>query len=190
MTPVWIAGRTGFAARSALSSVEDMTSPATPLGAPVRAAPPLGLPLLAIFGLAALAVPRVVVHDFAPAAAAVLGPALALVPALAWIVVAVLWSRRPLLSLVTAGGIYGVALAVVHNIAWTTVFPDGSPRLGGALSGALSPAAEEAIGRGAATVSSILTGAATGLVCGLIAWGAQVVARRAGANVPRGIGRR
>lgn len=162
-----------------------MTSPATPLGAPVRARHPLGLPLLAIFGLAALAVPRVLVHDFAPGAAAVLSPALALVPALVWIVVAVLWSRRPLLSLVTAGGIYGVALAVVHNIAWTTVFADGSPRLGGALSGALSRVAEEAIGRGAATVSSILTGAATGLVCGLIAWGAQVVAQRAGANVPR-----
>lgn len=139
-----------------------------------------------VLGLAAIAVPRALVHDFAPDAAAVLSPLLAIVPMLAWIVVAVLWSRRPLLSLVVAGGIYGVALAVVHNLAWSTVFAGGSPRLGGALTGALSPVAEEAIGRSAGTISSILTGVGTGLVCGLIAWGAQAIAQRAGAKVPRG----
>lgn len=167
-----------------------MTSSHLPAGAPARTAHPLGLPVLVILGLAAIAVPRALVHDFAPGAAAVLSPLLAIVPALVWIVVAAVWSRRPLLSLVVAGGIYGVALAVVHNIAWSSVFADGSPQLGGALTGALSPMAEETIGRGAATISSILTGAAMGLVCGLIAWGAQTIAQRAGASVPRTLGRR
>ncbi len=160
-----------------------MSLPARGSGHPDRRG--IGLPVLAVLGLAALAVPRAIAHDLdlvpQPSMANTL---LAAVPLVIWVVVAVLWSRRPLLSLVVAGGIYGVALAVVHNISWAAVWGDTPPRLGGNLTGVLAPGMDETLLRGATTVSSLLTGLATGLICGLIAWGVQALVRANGRVLP------
>lgn len=161
------------------------TAPAlTPTPAP-ESRRGVGLSLLALVGLAALSVPRIVAHDLG-----LLPPGspfvalLALVPALVWVVVATVYALRPLPALLVVGGFYGVALAVVHNLTWSRVFGDDQPRLGGNLDGAFSPMTEEVLMRGATTLSSLVTGVALGLVCGLLAWAAQALGRRSGARLP------
>lgn len=164
------------------SSPEWFPAAQTPLSTPRRG---LGLPLLAIIGLALLAVPRIVTHDLGLAApGSVANTLLAVTPLIVWVVVALLWSRRPLLSLLVAGAFYGVALAVVHNLTWGVVFGDSRPRLGGNLAGVLTPAVEEILMRSATVVSGLATGIVTGVICGLIAWGVQAIARAAGARLP------
>lgn len=155
---------------------------------PSRRARGLGLPFLAILGLALLVVPRVVVHDLALLPPG--SPAYALLnvlPLATWLVVAVGWSRRPLVSLAVVGALYGVALATVHNLAWTTVFAE-RPELGGSLGESLSPVTQELLMRGATVLSSLGTGLAVGLVLGVVALGAQALLRRAGLALPRGRG--
>lgn len=160
----------------------DGASPAVPR----RRARGLGLPFLAIVGLALLVLPRIVVHDLG-----LLPPAsplyilLNVLPFVAWVLVAVGWSRRPWVSLVVAGGLYGVALAVVHNLAWNSVF-GVQPQLGGSLGDSLSPSTQELLMRGATVLSSMGTGLVVGLVLGLIALGLQIVLRRSGRPLPRG----
>ncbi len=148
---------------------------------------PLGMPVAAVAVLAALAVPRALAHDLAlvpPGSLANI--ALSVGPLIVWVVVAVLASRRPLATLVAAGAGYGIALGLVHNLAWSTMWGGAPPRLGGNLAGVWSPATEEVLMRGATGLSSIGTGAAVGLLTGLVAWGVQELARRAGARLPLG----
>ena len=145
----------------------------------------LGLPVPVVAALVLLAAPRAVVHDLQLLAPGGLAAAvLALVPLLVWVAVAVLWSARPLTTLVTAGLGYGAVLAVVHNVAWGTAFAGVPPRLGGNLEGAFSTFTEEIVMRGAASISSLATGALIGAVCGLIAWGVQTLVRRSGTRLP------
>ncbi|WP_203862013.1 hypothetical protein [Plantactinospora mayteni] len=130
----------------------------------------LGLPLWQIAGLAALAMPRVFLHD---AGVSVPGPVQGLLvfgPPLVWVIVTVV--RRipsPVVPLLTIGGLYGLGLALVHNLYWADAFRDQPPRLGGNLAGQLSPATEELLFRMATTASSLLTGLVVGLICGLLA---------------------
>jgi hypothetical protein len=139
----------------------------------------LGLPLWQIAGLAALAMPRAFVHD---AGIAVPGPVQGLLvfgPPLVWLVVAVV--RRipsPVVTLLAVGGLYGVGLAIVHNLFWSDVFSERPPELGGNLAGTLSPGTEELVFRFAASVSSLFTGVMIGLICGLLAVAAQRATRR------------
>jgi hypothetical protein len=139
----------------------------------------LGLPFWQIAGLAALAMPRAFLHD---AGIAVPGPVQGLLvfgPPLVWLVVAVV--RRipsPIVTLLAVGGLYGVGLAIVHNLFWSDVFSDRPPELGGNLAGALSPGTEEFVLRSAASVSSLFTGIMVGLICGLLAVAAQRAIRR------------
>jgi hypothetical protein len=146
---------------------------------------PLGLPITAVAVLAALAVPRAIAHDLAVLPANGLADvALSVGPLVVWVVVAVIASRRPLGTLIAAGVGYGIALGLVHNLAWSTVWGEDPPRLGGALAGAWPPATEELLLRGATGLSSLGTGAMIGLLTGLVAWGLQEVARRTGARLP------
>ncbi len=175
-------------------SVACMTlEPQGPLAAPAPSSPQatrrpyrgIGLPWLVVVGLALLQVPRIVAHDFGVVPQSSVGYVLlAVVPLVAWVVVAVLWSRRPLMSLLVAGGLYGAALAVIHNAAWGAVWGASPPRLGGNLSGVLPVGVEDVLMRSATVVSSLATGIVFGVIFGLIAWGIQAVARRAGADLP------
>jgi len=169
---------------SASAPAARATGPAPTTGVR-RSSRGLGLPLAVIMGLTALAVPRIIAHDLGlvePGSLA--NTALAVLPLVIWVVVAMLWSRRPLVSLFVAGGLLGVALALIHNLSWGAVFGDDPPSLGGALEGVLAPGLEEAVLRGAGTISSLATGLATGVICGLIAWGLQAVLRASGGRLP------
>ena len=130
----------------------------------------LGLPVWQVAALAALAMPRVFLHDMG---VSVPGPVQALLvfgPPLVWLTVAVV--RRipsPLVTLLVIGGLYGVGLAVVHNLFWSGVFGDRPPQLGGNLAGQLSPGTQEVVFRIATSASSLLTGLVVGLISGLLA---------------------
>ncbi len=138
----------------------------------------LGLSPPALWGLAALGVPRVVAHDLD-----LVGPELNMVlvfaPPLVWLVVAL--ARRvpsPLATLSVVGLAYGVLLAVTHQLLWTHAFDGGAPTLGGNLAGTLSPAWEQVVVRGFACVSSLATGLAVGAVTGVVAWALSSVRSR------------
>ncbi|MFG1945917.1 hypothetical protein [Nonomuraea sp. NPDC048826] len=129
----------------------------------------LGMSPIAILGLAALGVPRVVAHDLGPVGP-VVNAVLVFLPVVIWLGV-VLWRRvpNPFLTLLAIGGAYGVLLAVAHQLFWGAAFDD-PPQLGGNLAGALSPGAEEALMRTFAFGSSLFTGVLVGVVTGLVGW--------------------
>lgn len=132
----------------------------------------LGLPFWAVIVLALLAAPRVVLHDLGLISGGTfVNAVLVFVPPLVWITV-VLWRRtpRPLVTLIVVGAVYGLALALGHQIFWAQQFDGQPPRLGGNLI-ALDPIVESIILRFFAFVSSLITGTLVGLVTGLIAWG-------------------
>lgn len=135
----------------------------------------LGLPLWLMLGLAALAVPRVVLHDLGTSVGPLVAALLAIGPPVVWVFVAVRARvPSPVLTLVVVGSLYGCALALIHNLIWDTVFAESDPALGGALAGELDEDTEEALLRTAATVSSVFTGMVLGLISGLVA---QVIGR-------------
>lgn len=125
-------------------------------------------PARVIIGLGALGVPRIVLHDL-DAGAELIYLAFTIGPPLVWL--AYLVRSRPAritMSGVLVGCVYGVFLAVTHQLLWTQAF-DEPPTLGGNLEGRLDPWLEDVVLRGASVVSSVGTGAAIGLVVGLLA---------------------
>ena len=139
----------------------------------------LGLPLWAVLGLASLAVPRVILHDFEVSVGPLLQAFLAIGPPVIWVVVAVRARvPSPVITLVTVGSLYGIALAIVHNLMWDTVFANGSPQLGGALAGELPDGAGDVFLRTAMTLSSVFTGMILGLIAGVVATGIRQLGDR------------
>lgn len=139
----------------------------------------LGLPLLAIIGLALLAVPRVILHDLGLIQGETFVNALLVfVPVAIWIVVA-LWKRVPnaFLTLLVIGAVYGVFLALGHQLLWDVSFGENAPELGGNLSD-LDPGAGAIIIRTFATISSLFTGVIVGVISGLVAWGLSKLVKR------------
>lgn len=135
-----------------------------------RATPGPGLPAAALVALAALGLPRVVVHDLDLAGPAVTW-VLALAPPIAWI--AVVLARRvpqPFTTLVTIGVLYGVMLAVTHQLLWVEAHDGAPPRLGDRLAGA-PDVVHAVVTRGGAIVSSLVVGAALGALTGALATG-------------------
>ena len=132
----------------------------------------LGLSASAIGLLAAIAALRVPLHDLGivPEGSVVAG-LLVFVPLAIWLVV-VLWRRvpNPFLVLTTIGLVYGVMLAVIHQLLWVAAFDGSPPSLGGNLEGGLAPGLEALIVRGFAFLSSLVTGTFVGAVVGVVAW--------------------
>jgi hypothetical protein len=162
----------------AISNVGFMTeSHATP-GRPARRSA-LGLPLIAIIGLALLAAPRVPLHDLGIIEEGTFVNSLfVFVPPVIWIAVAVLKRvPNPLLTLLTIGLFYGVVLALGHQILWAESFGDDPPQLGGNLAD-LDPTLEAIIIRSFAAVSSVFTGVIVGAISGLVAWGLSNLLQR------------
>ncbi|WP_049572799.1 hypothetical protein [Nonomuraea sp. SBT364] len=130
----------------------------------------LGLPLIAVVGLAALGVPRVVAHDLR-----LVGPSvnalLVFVPIAVWLAV-VLWKRVPnaFVTLLAVGAAYGVLLGLTHQVLWAESFGGDPPSLGGNLAGGLSPAVEALLLRAFAFGSSLMTGLAVGAAVGAVGW--------------------
>ncbi|WP_199429742.1 hypothetical protein [Qaidamihabitans albus] len=130
----------------------------------------LGMSPLGIFGLAALGVPRVIAHDLD-----LVGPVgnalLVFVPIAVWLTVA-LWKRVPnaFLTLLVVGVVYGLLLAVTHQVLWAEAFADDPPALGGNLTDVLAPSAEGIVLRVFAFFSSLVTGTVVGAVTGAVGW--------------------
>jgi hypothetical protein len=133
--------------------------------------PALGLPLLTLFGLALLGLPRVVLHDLGLVhERTFVNLLLVVVPPVVWIsVVLVRRVPNPFLTLLVVGLLYGVLLALTHQFLWSVAF-DERPTLGGNLSD-LAPGVQAVIVRFFAAISSLFTGVIVGVVTGLIAWG-------------------
>lgn len=153
-----------------------MTSNRTSSQSSVSPRNPLGFPVLALIGLAALGLPRVVLHDLhLIEGASPLNWLLAIGPVAIWIAIAVIKKvPNPFLSLLVVGAIFGVMLVITHQILWDFAFQGAPPTIGNSAAAALIP-------RIAAIPSGIFTGTMIGAISGLIAWGIQAVGRRAAA---------
>ncbi|WP_291794674.1 MULTISPECIES: hypothetical protein [Brevibacterium] len=171
-----------FSERSTISS---QPAPGDPHSA--AAGPRGGGLVLLVLGLALLGAPRVILHDLhILEEGTALNALFVYVPVLVWVAaVLFLRIRRPFLTLLLVGAVYGVLLAVIHQIFWTTAFPAGAPRLGGNLT-ELAPAAQNLILRGFAVLSSLVTGTLVGAVCGLVAAGLSALLARARTRGVRG----
>jgi hypothetical protein len=130
----------------------------------------LGLPLPGLIGLALLAVPRVVLHDLGIIhEGSFINLLFVFVPPLIW--VAFIVARkipRPFLTTVVIGVIYGVFLALIHQLLWHQSMAGQSVQLGGNLAD-LAPGLQQLILRGAAVVSSLVTGTMVGVITGAVA---------------------
>lgn len=152
--------------------------PSAPIPVPKRRR--LGLPLVAISGLALLAAPRVVLHDFDIIREGTAVNALfVFLPPVVWIVVA-LAARvpNPFVTILAIGVCYGIFLALGHQLMWGVAFADDPPRLGGNLAG-LDLTVQNVVLRSFVAVSSLVTGAIVGAIAGLVARGFSALTRRA-----------
>lgn len=142
----------------------------------------LGISPLGIVALAALGIPRAVAHDL-QLVGPIVNALLVFVPIAVWLAV-VLWKRvsNQFLTLLAVGVVYGVLLAVTHQVFWGQSFAGSPPSLGGNLTGSLSPAAEGVVLRVFAFFSSVLTGAAVGAATGAVG---RLVARLVPGFQPR-----
>jgi hypothetical protein len=129
------------------------------------------LPIIAIALLAALTLPRVVVHDLrlieidSPAYTA-----LAVAPLLIWLLVALFRrTQRPFFDFLVVGLAYGLFLGVTHQILWDASWAGNPPHMGGNLAGKLNPFVESLILRAFALGSSIVTGLVFGAAFGIVA---------------------
>jgi hypothetical protein len=126
------------------------------------------LPFPIVVLLALLAVPRVVAHDLdlvGPAVNAVL----VFAPLAIWLAVAVAARvPNPIWTLTVVGLVYGVLLAIGHQVLWTWAV-DEEPRFGGNLAD-VPEGVQTLIFRGFAVISSLVTGTLVGLAVGIVAW--------------------
>lgn len=131
----------------------------------------LRFPLWLTAALAVLTLPRAVVHDLRLLPFdSFLYLALAIIPWIIWLLVAVFWkTKKPLLDFIIVGAAYGLLLALAHQILWSVSWSDNLPHLQGNLEGKLDPAVESLLLRTAAFISSVITGLVTGLIFGLVA---------------------
>lgn len=139
--------------------------------APQRKA--LGFSVLALIGLAAVALPRVILHDLhiIDEGSAVTW-VLAIGPVALWITLAVVKKvPNAFLTVLVIGVIFGVMLVVTHQVLWNFAYEGNPPSLG-------NSAAATVIPRIAAVFSGLFTGAIIGAIGGLIAWGIQALSKR------------
>ncbi|MGF1470361.1 MAG: hypothetical protein ACFB50_01310 [Rubrobacteraceae bacterium] len=144
-----------------------------------RADRKLGLSAPAIVLLAALAAIRVPLHDLGLVReGSAVTWLLVFVPLAIWVAV-VLWQRvaNPILTLTVVGVVYGVMLAIIHQVFWGAVFGSNLPALSGNLEGVLKPGLESVFFRISAFLSSIFTGTLLGTIVGVVAWAIERVWR-------------
>ena len=130
----------------------------------------LGFSWPVLVALAALAAPRIVLHDLGVIEeGSVVNGLFVFIPPACWIA-AVLWKRppRPFATVVVIGAIYGVFLAISHQLLWDAAFGGNTPTLGGNLAG-IDPGTQEIAVRVASVLSSLVTGTLVGVVAAAVA---------------------
>lgn len=128
----------------------------------------VGLPWTTLFVLASLGVPRVVAHDLGLVDPhGVINRILVGFPVVVWLLY-VVWKnvKRPFLAWFSIGLLYGIMLAVVHQLLWNFVF-EAPIQLGGNLSH-LSGTIGDLLARTFAFFSSVITGTMVGVVVGVV----------------------
>lgn len=132
----------------------------------------LGFSLPALLGLAALGVPRVILHDLHLITEGTLvNWLLAVAPVAIWIALAVYRKvPKPFLTVLVIGALFGVMLVLTHQLLWDTAFQGQPPSIG--------PDNSTLLPRLAAIVSGLTTGALIGAVGGLVATGLLALRRR------------
>lgn len=138
------------------------------MGKKIRHLVKTDLSFVVIFILAALAVPRVILHDLHLIDLESFPyKIMATIPFLVWLGVALFRkTTRPFADFLTLGVVFGLLLALTHQILWTASWQAAPPQ----LHTELDPVVEEIILRVAAAISSVLTGIMLGAVFGLVAW--------------------
>ncbi len=127
---------------------------------------PLGLSVLSLIGLAALGLPRVILHDLHIIDEA--HPAswiLSLGPVAVWVAVAVVKKvPNPFLTVLTIGLIFAVMLTITHQLLWSSLFND--------------PETADSIPRLAQLPGALFAGLLLGGVGGLVAWAIRAMLNR------------
>lgn len=129
--------------------------------------------MLALVGLAAIGLPRVILHDLHIIDSAhPLSWILTLGAVAVWVAVTVARKApRPFLTVLTIGVIFGIMLVITHQILWGYLYADNPEFLNNdGIAGNVS--------RLAVIPGGLFAGAALGAVGGLIAWGIRTVLRR------------
>lgn len=132
---------------------------------------PLGLPVLALIGLALLAVPRPILEDLElirPGGA--LSVLLIVVTVAIWITAALVAKvPRPFLTVLVIGAISGGMLVITYQLLWGSLF-EAEPDIAGSSVPVL-------VLRLAAIPGGLVVGTLMGAVGGLIAWGIRALMR-------------
>lgn len=133
----------------------------------------LGLPVLALIGLAAVALIRVVLHDLhVIEEGSPITWILAIGPVVLWIAVAVVKRvPNPFLTVLVIGAIFGVMLVITHQLLWDFAFQGNPPSISNGPGATVIP-------RVAAVPSGLFVGALIGAIGGLVAWGIQAMTNR------------
>jgi hypothetical protein len=121
-----------------------------------------------MLGLAAIGLPRVILHDLHIIDSAnPLSAILALGPVAIWVAVAVVRKiDRPFLTVFTIGLMFSVLLVLTHQVLWGSIYAGNPDFLG-------SGPASEIVLRLAVLPGGLFAGAALGALGGLIAWAIQ-----------------
>lgn len=130
----------------------------------------LGIGVFELLILSLLGVPRVILHDLSLIEEGTFVNALfVFVPVIIWVMYILFKNTRgPFLSMFILCCIYGVLLALTHQVLWTQSFPD-PVQLGGNLSN-IPEAVSGGIARSFAFLSSLATGVVLGLILGFVTW--------------------
>jgi len=147
-------------------TVDVMMHNPEPVHSAVKKRRPLGLSVLSLIALAALGVPRVILHDLHIIDEA--HPAswiLSLGPVAVWVAVAVVKKvPNPFLTVLTIGLIFAVMLSITHQLLWSSLFE--------------SPGTAEAISRLSPIPGGLFAGLLLGGAGGLAAWGIRTMLNR------------
>ncbi|MGJ3509639.1 hypothetical protein [Enemella sp. A6] len=133
----------------------------------------LGLPIVALIGLAAVGVIRVVLHDLhVIEEGSGITWILAIGPVALWVAVAVIKKvPSPFLTVLVIGVIFGVMLVTTHQVLWDFAYRGNPPSLGDGPGARVIP-------RIAAIPSGLFVGALIGAIGGMVAWGIQAISGR------------
>lgn len=129
----------------------------------------LGIHWFELLALSLLGLPRIIFHDLSIIKEGTfINGLFVFIPAVIWILYLIMRGvSRPFTAMLLLCLVYGVVLAITHQLMWSGVFPNGI-----ALGGNLSHLSgfSTIIPRTFAFFSSLATGAVLGVILGSVTW--------------------